>query len=267
MDIIKADIELERTIYLGQDKKRADIAIFESGSTHKSNEDIQLIIESKRDNIKPNHRDQGIGQLLSYLAATPNAEYGMWVGSEVRAFGKTTHKGKITFGEVLDIPSFGKDIGAPTSFQALVPATDVLKDVFKRCHNHISNQGGGKEFAFHEFLKVTFCKVYDERFSKTPKFYISPAEQKTNAGKSTVHDRISDLFNDVCGHYGYIFGPDDTLKLNSIVIAYISAEMQKYSLLDTDFDYKGQAYVEIVGANSREIAENFSHHGISVLSL
>jgi type I restriction enzyme M protein len=161
----KTDIELERQIHLGRDKKRADIVIFEPGTDHSTNAHINLIVEAKRETVKPNHADQGIGQLQSYLAATPNAEFGLWVGSEIRAYNKVVLKGKITFEDILDIPSFGRHIEAPSSFASLVPATEVLKDVFRRCHNYIStNQGGSKEFAFHEFLKITFCKVYESDF-------------------------------------------------------------------------------------------------------
>jgi type I restriction enzyme M protein len=52
------------------------------------------------------------------------------------------------------------------------------------------------------------------------------------------------------------------------VISYIAAEMQKYSLLDTDFDYKGQAYEEIVGANSRgERREFFTPRNLCELAV
>ena len=267
----KTDIELERTIYIGREKKRADIVIFDAGLDHSTNEHIIIIVEAKKAEVKPTHKDQGIEQLFSYMAATPNAEYGLWVGSEIRAFVKVATRGKklLKCEDVLDIPLSGRKLASPTSFTSLVPATDVLKDVFRRCHNYISaNQGGSKEFAFHEFLKVTFCKVYDERFSSKPEFYITPAEQRTSAGRTAAHDRISALFTEVCGQYGYIFGVDDTIKLNAKVVSYITGEMQKYSLLDTDFDYKGQAYEEIVGANSRgERGEFFTPRNLCDLAI
>lgn len=214
----RADIELERSIQLGTNKKRADIVIFEAGQSHK-HENIHIIVEAKRDTIKPSHKDQGIPQLKSYLAATPNVEYGLWVGSEMRAFHKDTSNKKVVFEDILNIPlATGKAV-APNSFSALVPATDVLKDVFKRCHSYISaNQGGSKEFAFHEFLKMTFCKVFDEKYSSKPRFFIFPGEQKATAGLKALATRTEQLFQDVCKQYGYIFGEDDTLKLKPSVI-------------------------------------------------
>jgi type I restriction enzyme M protein len=89
-----ADLELERTIQLGTQKKRADIVIFANAQAHK-NENIIVIVEAKRESVKPTHADQGINQLVSYLAATPNAEYGLWVGSEIRALRKEEKAGQL----------------------------------------------------------------------------------------------------------------------------------------------------------------------------
>jgi type I restriction enzyme M protein len=129
-------------------------------------------------------------------------------------------------------------------------------------------RGEAKEFAFHEFLKITFCKVFDEKYSSKPKFYILPGEQKSSAGQKSLATRIETLFAEVCHQYGYIFGIDETLKLKPSVIAYIVNELQKYSLLDTDFDYKGQAYEKIVGANSRgERGEFFTPRNLCALAV
>ncbi|TGK08872.1 N-6 DNA methylase [Leptospira fletcheri] len=248
----KDDIEIEWTIVIGKAKKRADIVIFSTGSHHET-ETIEIIVEAKKETIKPTNTDNGIDQLKSYLAATLNCKYGLWVGSEIQAFEKLEKPGKkLHIDECLDIPFADGKFRIAHSFTDLVPATDVLKDVFKRCHNYIAaNQGGSKESAFHEFLKIIFCKVFDERNSKSPQFYIDPDEQRNSKGHKSVNQRIQELFQNVCEEYGYIFGKDEEINLKINVIAYIVSELQKYSLLDTDYDYKGQAYEEIVGSNSR----------------
>jgi type I restriction enzyme M protein len=247
----KADIEIEYVIPIGRAKKRADIVIFDKGAQHKI-ENIKVIVEAKKESIKPTNADNGVEQMKSYLAATVNSKYGLWVGSEIQSFEKIEKEGRIEFNECLDIPLAEGKFLVAYNFSDLVPATDVLKDVFKRCHNYISaNQGGSKEVAFHEFLKVIFCKVFDEKYGTTPKFFINPEEQKNSKGHSQVEKRIQTLFHEVCEEYGYIFGKDEQVNLRPNVIAYIVVELQKYSLLETDFDYKGQAYEEIVGTNSR----------------
>ena len=247
----KSEIEIEWTIIIGKAKKRADIVIFSQNEVHKA-ETIEIIIEAKKETIKPTNADNGVDQLKSYLAATLNSKFGLWVGSEIQAYEKIEKIGRLHIDECIDIPFADGKFRVAHSFTDLVPATDVLKDVFKRCHNYISaNQGGSKESAFHEFLKIIFCKVFDERYSTEPKFYIDPEEQKNSKGHKSVNIRIQELFKEVCEEYGYIFGKDEEINLKTNVIAYIVSELQKYSLLDTDYDYKGQAYEEIVGANSR----------------
>lgn len=67
----KADIALEFPIQLGSSKKRADIVIFSPGALH-SIENIFIVVEAKRDSIKPTDRDNGEAQLVSYLSACLN---------------------------------------------------------------------------------------------------------------------------------------------------------------------------------------------------
>jgi type I restriction enzyme M protein len=264
----KSDLALEFTIQLGRAKKKADIVVFTMNSVH-SVENISIIVEAKRESIKPTHTDQGTAQLQSYLSAAPNSQYGMWVGSEIIFYEREIDRGRIRFVETLDIPFADGKSPAAETFSSLVPATDVLKDVFKRCHNYIStNQGGSKEFAFAEFLKVTFCKVFDERFSPSPHFYIKSQERRSSTGQASALERLKKLYHNVCEQYGYIFGEDDKLNLKSSVAAYIVGELQKYSLRDTDIDYKGQAYEEIVGANSRgERGEFFTPRNLCKLAV
>jgi len=247
----KADVEIEFTIVIGRTKKRADIVLFNSGETH-TIENIKVIVEAKKETIKPTNKENGVDQLKSYMAASINCKYGLWVGSEIQAYEKIEKDGSLEIKESIDIPFADGKFLVAHSFSDLVPATDVLKDVFKRCHNYISaNQGGSKEVAFHEFLKMIFCKVFDEKYGTTPKFFINPEEQKTSKGIKAVEKRVQDLFKEVCEEYGYIFGKDEEVNLKPNIISYIVGELQKYSLLETDFDYKGQAYEEIVGTNSR----------------
>lgn len=72
----------------------------------------------------------------------------------------------------------------------------------------------------------------------------------------------------MCEEYGYIFGADEEIRLKPIIVAYIVAELQKFSLLETEYDYKGQAYEEIVGANSRgERGEFFTPRNLCALAV
>jgi type I restriction enzyme M protein len=136
----KADIEIEFTINQGSKKPRVDIAIFPPNTEHKQ-ENIKIIVECKREEIKPTDRDNGVEQLKSYISACLNTKFGMWIGSELQVWEKITDKNEYKLEPATDIPRFGFEAPQPLSFAELVPAQDELIDVFKRCHNYNFLQG------------------------------------------------------------------------------------------------------------------------------
>lgn len=71
----KEDIKLEFRIRVGASRKRVDIAVFTHGKPH-TQENVFLIAETKREEVKPTDRDNGVDQLKSYLAACFNAKWG-----------------------------------------------------------------------------------------------------------------------------------------------------------------------------------------------
>lgn len=122
-----------------------------------------------------------------------------------------------------------------------------LKAVFKRIHNYIyANQGFQKDKAFEELLKLIFIKVYDEQYSPRLQFYFLPGTKI-----SELRKRLFDVFRKVKRRYGYIFSEKESIELNNRVLAYVISELQRFSLVDTDTDVKGEAYEEIVGPNLR----------------
>jgi len=154
----KADIHLEFPIKMGSGKKkRVDIAIFPNGHPHKQ-ENIFIVVEAKREDVHPTDRKEGVEQLKSYLAACINAKWGLWVGSEMLALEKEIdpERAKLTpFLESTDIPLRGANEPKRLQFSELVPATEGLRAVFKRCHNYLHVNGNlGKEKAFFELLKL-----------------------------------------------------------------------------------------------------------------
>ena len=244
-----ADMEVEFSIKMGTSRKRADIVVFVHGEEHRQDR-VQIVIEAKRDDVLPRDVSEGVEQLKSYMSACSSCRFGLWVGSERIALEKTAD-GKIV--EVTDIPRFGEGRPRPPRFQDLVAATD-LKAALRRCHNYIyGNQGLQKAEAFHELQKLIFCKVLDEKEAVDElQFYVHSEERRSIAGQSRLlDDRVSPLFAEVKTRYPYIFDPTDVVKLDLKVLAYIVSELQRYSLLHTKADIKGQAYEELVGANLR----------------
>ncbi len=250
----RGEMRVEYRIKLGTAGKRVDIAIFPEGAAQRQ-ETIWAICECKAANIPPSHKSEGIEQLKSYLAASVNAEFGLWTNSLERyCFRKVTSAGKVEFVEVIDLPVKGRDLDdveKPTRRTLKAATSDALLFTFRRTHNYIAgNQGLQKPEAFWELLKLIFCKIQDERSDELT-FYATTKELASMNGQLKVKERIARLFNEVKRAYGGIFKAGDTVDLEPRVLAYIVSQLQHYSLLDSEVDVKGKAYEEIVGSNLR----------------
>lgn len=251
-------INIEYTLKLGSRKPRADIVIFPKDCTELTQNNIHIIIECKNETIDHNNNKEGIGQLQSYMSACPNCEWGMWTnGKQKDVFRKNINdKGEIEFLEYNDIPFADgslEDIDRPKRDKLKKAFEDNLLFVFKTCHNHIYvNEELQKQPAFFELLKLIFCKIEDEKNIPNPlEFYATSAERNNQDGQLTVKKRISKIFDRVKLKFSNIFDSNDEIKLKARTIAYLVAELQKYSLLNTNIDIKGKAYEELVGANLR----------------
>lgn len=246
----KADLSLEFPIQMGTAKKRADIVIFKPGAKQTQGE-IVTIIEAKRDDVNLSDKNKGEGQLKSYMAACVSCKYGLWVGKERQAYERMPD------GEpaiISDIPLAGEDRPRRPE-RADLQVTHDLTAMFRRCHNYIHVNGGfQKAEAFHEMLKLIFCKMYDEEDGAELElsFSVDPKEQRSESGRRRLlEDRIKPLFVKVKERFPHIFDESEQIKLEPLVLAYIVSEMQYISLTDTEIDIKGAAYEELVGQNLR----------------
>lgn len=251
----RSDVSVEFVLRLGSRKPRADLVIFSENERH-DQECASIIVECKEKRVKASDRKEGVGQLQSYMSACPNAAYGMWTnGIERFCYRKVEVKGKITFEEIPDLPSYGQtgDEAERPQFDQLKPASsDALLFAFRRCHNYIAgNQGLQKPQAFWELLKLIFCKIHDERDSAKVEFYATAVERNGLNGALKVKKRIDGLFDAVKDDYPAIFAENDVIALTPQVLSYIVSQLQMYCLLESDVDVKGQAYEEIVGSNLR----------------
>lgn len=251
----KNQIGVEVRLRLGSRNPRADLIVFAEGVSQEQQHAL-IIVECKSRSVRSNDRKEGVGQLQSYLAACPNALYGMWTnGLERFCFKKVVQDGAISFDEIPDIPARGlseADAERPRFDQLSAASSDALLFAFRRCHNYIAgNQGLQKPEAFWEFLKLIFCKIHDERSSNEVEFYASSTERHGLNGQLKVKERLDKLFATVKSDYPMIFKDVEVIDLNPPVLAYIVSQLQMYSLLESDIDVKGRAYEEIVGANLR----------------
>lgn len=73
----KSDLHCEFPIKIGSGRrKKVDIAIFPPDVEHRQ-ETISVIVETKREDVRPNDRKDGIDQLKSYMAACINTRWGL----------------------------------------------------------------------------------------------------------------------------------------------------------------------------------------------
>lgn len=251
----KAEVSVEFTLRLGSSKPRADLVVFNPGDPHNQDQ-IRIIIECKSQKVKSSDRKDGVGQLHSYMAACPNAAYGMWTnGLERFCYRRVDQGGKVVFEEIPDIPTKGRnddEVERPRFDQLKAASSDALLFAFRRCHNYIAgNQGLQKPEAFWELLKIIFCKIHDERSSDEVEFFATSKERHGLNGQLKVKKRIGALFDEVKAEYSTIFRDNEEVDLNESVLSYIVTQLQMYSLLESDIDVKGRAYEEIVGSNLR----------------
>jgi len=274
-EYLKEQITVEMPIKMGSGtKKRIDLAIF-LDSDKKKQEDVDIIIECKKENIASTDKKEGIEQLKSYMSVCLNCEWGLWTnGKEKLVFRKTRGvSGKFDFTEFNDIPSKDRSLGEvdrPERNSLKNATEDNLLFAFKICHNHIYvNDGLQKQPAFFELLKIIFCKIYDEKDMKERlEFYATSKEKLFDDGRLTVQKRILKIFDKVKSKYPNIFKKSDTIELKPISLSYIVSELQKYNLIDTVVDVKGKAYEEIVGSNLRgDRGEFFTPRNIQKMTI
>lgn len=254
----KEDIRVEFPIKFGSRRVRVDIVVFPPGlsKAEQTQQSAWILIECKSAKVKPAMKKDGVEQMLSYMAACPNTELGMWTnGQDMASYAfETDGDGKRVPLEIPDLPHSGDSAGAgvPRFDQLRPAASDSLLFAFRRAHSYIAgNQGMQKPEAFWELLKLIFCKIQDERTSTAPQFYATPKERQNMTGLMRCEARLSKLFDGVKRQYPQIFKANETLELQPMVLAYIVTQLQMFSLLDSDVDVKGKAYEEVVGSNLR----------------
>ena len=251
---MKSQIKVEYTVKMGDGKKRADIVVFPTECTleqQKDQQNVYIIIECKKESVKPTDSKEGIQQLKTYMAACSNCIWGMWTNGKQKTVYKKVQTPKgVVFDECNDIPSADGSTNEnerPTRTSLTKATDDNLLFTFRTCHDIISvNEGHSKQAAFFEFLKIIFCKIQDERNVLSPiEFFTTSTERNFPDGQASVYNRIANIFEVVKKRNSKIFDANDQIKLEPRTVAQIVGELQKYSLLNTNIDFKGKAYEEI----------------------
>lgn len=255
----------------GRRAKKVDIAIFAPGSEHTEGNLRRVVVcnkEPKRGKnvVKLRTYDQmksEMSDLHDLLGAEeyPERTWGMWTDNVDFFFvEKETTRWGAEFHERADWPMADGTVGSGqivSSQQLRRAEPEMLKITFRRCHNYVhGNEGMPKDAAFWQFLYLLFAKMYDERAARSGgprRFYTSMSEPYSDAGRTAIRKRITDLFEDVKKQYAAsgLFKPSDEITLSDRALAFIVSELAPYDLSLTDIDAKGLAYQELVGTNLR----------------
>ena len=219
-----------------------DIAVF-SDSEH-TDDNIKIIVECKQPT-----RSDGKTQLQDYLRFS-KSRIGVWFNGNERLFlQKNEHDGRVDFSDIPNIPRYGETVDDIGQFRRgdLVPATN-LRTVFRAIRNYLAANAVGitlDEVFAQQLIYLIFCKIYDERFTKSDDIVTFRVGTKDTPAQ--VHRRITQLFHRVKSQYDDVLDETDTISLDDRSLAYVVGELQLYSLRDSSRDAVGAAFEVFIG--------------------
>ena len=254
--------------------QKVDLAIFDAGKAHDTEELIRFVIVAKDAKVKSGDKKAGVEATTENILCSTDCEFACWTNGEdlqyVHAY--EDDFGQVTCEAISDFPAAGQtleDLEAEGErAMPRKPANESLVKTFKRCHDYIFGNEGMKKTAFWELLNLIFCKLYDEkrRFSDAKagisyrrRFWVGVKEQNTVEGQAAVAERIKGIFKDLkkSDLFKDVFDGNEQIMLSDRGLAYVAGELAKYSFLDATVDVKGTAYETIVSNTLKQEAGQF----------
>ena len=254
--------------------QKVDLAIFNEGKAHDTDELIRFIIVAKDAKVKSNDRKAGVEATTENILVSTDCEFACWTNGEDLQYVYSYEDGfgQSTCEAISDFPACGQtleDLEAQGErAMPRKPANESLVKTFKRCHDYIYGNEGMKKTAFWELLNLIFCKLYDEkrRFSDAKagisyrrRFWVGVKEQNTDEGRKAVAERIKGIFEDLkeSNVFQDVFDGNEQIMLSDRGLAFVAGELAKYSFLDATVDVKGTAYETIVSNTLKQEAGQF----------
>ena len=254
--------------------QKVDLAIFNAGHAHNSDELIRFIIVAKDAKVKPIDKRAGVEATTEGILGSTDCDFACWTNGEdlQYVYSYEDDFGQVTCEAISDFPAEGQTIedleAQGERAMPRKPANESLVKTFKRCHDYIYGNEGMKKTAFWELLNLIFCKLYDEkrRFSDAKqgisyrrRFWVGVKEQNTKKGQAAVAERIKGLFEDLkeSNIFKDVFDGNEQIMLSNRGLAFVAAELAKYSFLDATVDVKGTAYETIVSNTLKQEAGQF----------
>lgn len=246
LDYAPEVMAFERPVYLGRERRRADIVIYEDGQARAENDQgrIDLIVETKSPDVS-----EPDGQLISYLSAT-SATGGFWNNGEKSVYyRKDPNTNSII--NWLGIPKAGQSWDAIGKYAKsdLIEPVD-LKLTFRRCHNAMYRTGIDSEDLALDMTRIILAKLEDEASSSEQcEFHITPEEFGDKLLRERACNRVRALFAAVRDRYPDVFAATEYITASDNQLAVVISQLQQYSFLDAPYDVIGTAYETYVASN------------------
>ncbi len=178
------------------------------------------------------------------------------------------------------------------SFTLTSAESERARQLFANCHQAIREEGGGPSYAFHEFAKVLFVKLWcDDRLRNDPDvsalfhdgyetaevprhkviFSVNWIEQREDEGSDNPINSI--LFDKLrreietqitTQNKKRIFASDEQIRLNADTVKDIVRKLEHYDLFGIDEDLNGRLFETYLSATmrGRELGQYFTPRSI-----
>jgi type I restriction enzyme M protein len=242
----------------GKPKKKTravQLAVYEHGKPHAVENIIRVALVAKPGTKADQKAICLLEEVLGGLSPERAPVFGLWTnGSDLTFRMREYHKrtGDPFFTELTDFPAPDEtleDLETAERRPMRVAAGDSLLRAFKRCHDYLYGNQNRRD-AFWQLLYLIFAKILDEQ-SSSRDFFVGATERNTEAGEKRIAGRIRNLFERAKASYSDVFEGDEKIELRDRALAFVAAELSRYSLLSTDTDAKGMAYEAITSTTMK----------------
>lgn len=125
-----------------------------------------------------------------------------------------------------------------------------LKIIFREIRDYFAGNVTGitrDEAIAQNIMRLLFCKIYDERNSKSTTEFSNRPDENNKIFKS----RIDNLFEKVKNTYPDIFEKNEKIEIKADDLSFIVSKLEDYSVLNADRDVIGDAFEELIGTSFR----------------
>lgn len=242
----ESQIQVEREITFGREKKRADIVIME-----KDRLDTEyIIVEVKRPKLK-----DGKEQLRSYCNAT-GATMGVWTNGDKISF--YHRKDPNYFEDIPNIPKYGqklKDILIERwTIQKLIEEDKLakenksLKDLILEMEDEVLANAGVD--VFEEVFKLIYIKLYDEKMSANDKARFL---EFRNYGETDAElkETIQIIFDKAKTKWAGVFVKEDKIKLTPSHLSICVSSLQNVKLFNSNLEVIDEAFEYLMNKSQK----------------